>query len=230
MASCRSWLGRHVRKRFPHELAPRLDSSDLVQEVQARAAARLDCFHGTSLGEFRAFLLGILRRVVLRERRHAGQGRRDWRREMPLGSPRGSAPELSATATAIPERLGREEECQRLSLAAGWCRHEDRAIIRMHLAEGRSHEEIAAEEGEKAATIRQRYCRAVRRVRAALDLLDAMTESGLTTLQQDVIGLHRCQGADPGRIAGQLRLPEGLVQRWIADARPWLRAGPKDQP
>ena len=93
-------------------------------------------------------------------------------------------------------------------------------MIAKHLYEARSHDEIAAELGVGTIAARQRYCRAVRRVGQAMQLLELMTRHGLDGTQQDVIGLHRFQGADWPSIADRLHLPQGLVARWIADAKP----------
>jgi RNA polymerase sigma-70 factor (ECF subfamily) len=230
MASCRPWLQVQARRRLPRGLARKQDDSDLVQEVQYLAAAQFAEFQGRSPGEFRAWLTGILARRVFRALRFWGEQRRDRKREEPICPARGGPEEPADSTASIPEQVSQEEECQRLNLAASWCRQDDRAVISLHLFEGRSHDEIAAEWGVAAATVRQRYCRAVRRVGAALRLLDLMTQQGLSSLQQDVIGLHRFQGADPGRIADWLQLPEELVARWIAGAKPLLTAIAKDEP
>jgi hypothetical protein len=59
-------------------------------------------------------------------------------------------------------------------------------------------------------------------------LLGLMTRRGLGALQQDVIGVHRFQGAGPRQIADLLQLPEDPVARRIAEARPLFRAIAKD--
>jgi RNA polymerase sigma factor (sigma-70 family) len=230
MASCRPWLRQRVSARLPRELARKQDGSDLVQECQTLAAARFAQFRGQSLGDFRAWMAGILDRRLIQALRFWGERRRDRRREEPL-TPAWGAPEVVAeSATSILERLSRDEECERLRLAASWCREEDVAVISLHLFEGRSHDEIAAELGIAAAAARQRYCRAVRRVGEAMRLLEQMTRRGIDATRQDVLGLHRFQGADPGRIAERLRLPRELVARWIEDAQPLFRAIAGDGP
>ena len=103
-------------------------------------------------------------------------------------------------------------------------------MISLHLFEGRGHDEIAGQLGITTATARQRYCRAVRRVGEAVRLMDLMTERGIEGPRQDVIGLHRFQGADPAEIAERLRLPMALVERWIAQARPLFGMITRDQP
>jgi DNA-directed RNA polymerase specialized sigma24 family protein len=97
-------------------------------------------------------------------------------------------------------------------------------VISRHLFEGLGHDEIAAELEISVIAARQRYCRAIRRVREALRLLEAMTRLGWGGLRQDVVGLHRFQGADPAEIAGRLQVPEELAARWIAEAEPLFGA------
>jgi RNA polymerase sigma factor (sigma-70 family) len=208
----------------------KVDASDLVQKVQYRAAAQFSKFRGRSIGEFRAWMSGILDRQVFRQVRFWGEPRRDRTREEPLSPAWGERGEPAGSSTSILDRLAHEEECERLRLAASWCREDDMAIISRHLFDGRSHEEIADELGIAHAAVRQRHCRAVRRVGEAMRLLDLMTRRGLGTLQQDVIGIHRFQGAAPGQIADRLGLPEKLVARWVTEARPLFRAVAKDRP
>jgi RNA polymerase sigma-70 factor (ECF subfamily) len=231
MASHRPWLWAHVRKRLPRDLDRKADASDLVQEIQYRAAAQFSEFQGRTFVEFRAWMTGILKRQVSRAMRFWGEKRRDRRRESPGLDPTTSWQQaFDQVSTPILDRLSHEEDCERLYVAASWCRKEDLAIISEHLYEGRSHEEIAAELGIAPAAVRQRYSRAIRRAGEALRLLTLMTRRGLTALQQDVIGLHRFQGADPVQIARRLQLPEELVVRWIAEAKPLFRAIAKDGP
>lgn len=230
MGSCRPWLRQRVEMRLPRELVRKQDGSDLVQECQHHAAAQFARFKGRTVGEFHAWIGGILDRRVLRAMRFWGEKRRDRRREEPLSPAWSERAEPAETSTSILDRLSREEEIDRLRLAASWCREQDMVVISRHLFEGRSHEEIAAELGIEPAAVRKRYCRAVRRVGEAVQLLELMTRHGLGTLQQDVIGVHRFQGAGPGQIADRLQLPEELVARWIAEARPLFRANAEDGP
>jgi RNA polymerase sigma-70 factor (ECF subfamily) len=224
MASCRPWLRRRVRLKFPRGLARKEDASDLVQECQSLAAASFAQFRGGSPAEFRAWLAGILDRRILQAIRFWGAGRRDRRREQPVAAAASSVWELEGSSTTILERLCRWEECDRLKLAASWCRDDDIELISQHLFVGRSHEEIAQELGVASATVRQRYCRAVRRVGEAMQLLDLMTRNGFGGTRQDVIGLHRFRGEHPDEISTRLRLPKTLVARWIVEAKPLLHA------
>src|SRR5206468_3871801 len=149
---------------LPRGLARKQDASDVVQEVQYRAAAQIGAFQGRSLGEFRAWLAGILDRRVLRALRFWNEKRRDRNREEPLSPSWSARGELAASASSILGRLSQAEERERVEVAQSWCREEDRAVIALHLHEGRSHDEIAAELGITAAAARQRFSRALRRV------------------------------------------------------------------
>jgi RNA polymerase sigma factor (sigma-70 family) len=216
---------------MPRELARKQDGSDLVQECQYLAAARFGAFAGRDVGDFRAWLAGILDRRLRRALRFWGERRRDRRREQPLQPAwsDGAGREPAATATSVLDRLSRDEQCERLRLAASWCRPDDWAVISQHLFEGRGHGEIAAELNIAVVAVRQRFCRAVRRVGEAMRLLERMTRLGWGALRQDVVGVHRFQGADTAELAGRLQVPEELAARWIADARPLLRAMAREE-
>lgn len=228
MVSCRPWLRHRAGARLPRELASKQDGSDFVQECQYLAAARFSRFQGRTMGEFRAWLAGILDRRVLRALRYWGERRRDRRREEPLDPGWSERGQPAGSSTSILDRLCLDEEYDRLRLAASWCRDEDRTVIALHLFEGRSHEEIAAALGVEPAAARQRFCRAVRRVGEAMDLIELMTLRGLGQLQQDVVGVHRFRGVTPAQIADRLRLPPHLVAGWIAEAKPLFRTNSKD--
>jgi RNA polymerase sigma-70 factor, ECF subfamily len=228
MAACRPGLRRRAGKQLSRELDRKEDASDLVQKVLLRATIQFDGFKGQSIGEFYTWLSRIQDKLVLKLLRHWHNQRRNVGQEKPVSPAWNDQREFAASSTWVPDRLARKEECDRLILAASWCREEDRAVIFLHLFEGQSHEEIAADLGIAPAAVRQRYCRAVRRVRAAMQLLDLMTRRGFRIDQQDAIGVHRFQGADPGQIAQRLEVPEGLVARWIAEAQPLFRAIAKD--
>jgi DNA-directed RNA polymerase specialized sigma24 family protein len=158
-----------------------------------------------------------------------GRRRRDRRRERPpvrvertLSPARGegAGPEPAAAATSAPGGHLQDEQCERLRIAVSWCRPGELAVISWHLRDGRGYGEIAAELGITDAAARRRFRRAVRRVGEALSLLERMTRLGWGALRQDVVGMHRFQGAEPAEIAERLQVPEALVVRWIAEARP----------
>jgi RNA polymerase sigma-70 factor, ECF subfamily len=228
MAACRPGLRRRAREQLPRALDRKEDASDLVQKVLHRATIQVDRFKGRSIGEFYGWLARMQDKQVLKLLRRWLTQRRDMNREKTLNPACSDQRELAVASMPILDRLSHNEECDRLRLAASWCRAEDTAVISQHLFEGRSHDEIAAELGVTPAAVRQRYCRAIRRVGEAVQLLEVMTRLGMSNLQQDVIGVHRFQGADPRQIACRLQLQEELVARWIAEAQPVFHAISKD--
>ncbi len=138
--------------------------------------------------------------------------------------------EPAACTTSSLCRLVLKEECEQLMVAAGWCREEVRVVISLHLFEGRSHEEIAAEWNVSSDAIRQRFCRAVRCIRKATRLHTLMTEYGMTGPQQDAVGIHRFRHLDAATIATSLELPEWLVEFWIDEARPLIHELDEEKP
>jgi RNA polymerase sigma factor (sigma-70 family) len=222
IASCRSWLRALARSGMPCEQEQERDASDLVRECQRVAAVRFDEFAGSDLGGFRTWMARILDRCLMRsmrsrrDRRHGvspPSTRREWTRREP------AAPAASGFC-----RLSQAEQCERLRLAASWCRADDMAVISMHLFEGRGHDEIAAELEITVAAARRRSCGALRRMSEALGLLERMIRLGWGALRQDVVGLHRFRGAGPAEIAARLQVPNELAARWIAEAGPLLRS------
>jgi RNA polymerase sigma-70 factor (ECF subfamily) len=228
LEACRPWLLGRARARLPRKLAPKDDASDLVQRVLLRATTEIDRFRGQGLGQFHAWLARMLDTQMLKRLRHWRQQRRNVSREELLNPAFSAQGELAAASTSVSDRLVREEELEQLRLAASWCREQDRTVIFLHFFEGRSHKEIADRLGIAPAAVRQRHNRVVRRLRAAMHLLNLMNRRGLSTVQQDVIGLHQFQGADSRQIAHRLRLPEDLVAQWTAEAQPFLRSVAED--
>ena len=112
---------------------------------------------------------------------------------------------------------------EQLMVAAAWCREEDWDVVVQHLFADRSYEEIAAEQGVTCAAVRKRLSRAIHHLGEASRLQALMTRHGLPTLQQEVIGIHRCRKAGAATIADLLQLPERRVALWIDEARPLLR-------
>ncbi len=216
------WLNRAERK-LPRSLARKLDPEDLVQECYIEAAARFGEFRGQSLAEFCAWMRSIFDHKTLHHVRHWQRKKRDRKREESLPAT-GGVPDVPAgSTTSILGRLRREEDLDQLKVAAGWCRQEDRDVIWLHLYEDHSHEQIAAELGVSCDAVRQRFSRAIRRLREALRLHALMTERGIPPLKQDVIGIHQFQGVDSTTIADRLQLPEPLVVRSLEEARPLIR-------
>ena len=151
------------------------------------------------------------------------QQKRDRKREQPAAPDGGGPLEPVGSTMSILDKLGQQEECERLMVAAGWCREEDWAVICRHFLEGLSHEELAALWDLSSEAVRKRSSRAIRRVREAGRLQSLMARCEIPGPKQDVIGIHVFQNADAATIAERLLLPQQLVVRWIAEAKPLIR-------
>ena len=219
MASCRAWL----RRKAEAGLARKQDASDVVQECQLAGAAQFGEFKGHKLVEFHNWMGAILKNLILHQHRYWGQKKRDRKREQSPSPERCGLDEPAGSTTSILHQLAREEQWEQLMIAAGWCREEDWAVIFLHLYEDQSHTEIAAVLDVSSATVRQRYKRAVRSLGEAMKWQELMTRRGIDGLQQEIIGLHHFQKADPPTIAERLELSQQLVADWIAEAKPLIR-------
>ncbi len=186
-------------------------------------AAQFGDFKGNNLAEFRKWMGGILKNLILHQQRFWAQQKRDRKREQPAAPDGGGPLEPVGSTMSILDKLAQQEECERLMVAAGWCREEDWAVICRHFLEGLSHEELAALWDLSSEAVRKRSSRAIRRVGDATRLQTLMTRYQIPGPQQDAIGIHLFQGADAATIAERLLLPLQLVARWITEAKPLLR-------
>jgi RNA polymerase sigma factor (sigma-70 family) len=226
LTSCRARLLRKA-KAVP---GWKQDASDLVQECLFLATARIGQFKGLSPAEFRAWMGKILDHGILHHQRHWGRKKRDRQRQVPLASSGTEPDEPAASATSILSRLARQDEWEQLMVAVGWCPEEEQEVIRMHLWEERSHEEIATELDVSAGAVRKRFSRAIRRLGHGLRLQELMTWRGFSPIKQDAIGIHQLQHVDARAIAGRLQLEDRLVALWLADARPLIRELEEEKP
>jgi RNA polymerase sigma-70 factor (subfamily 1) len=231
LVAVRPWLRRRVHVQLPQGMAQKQDASDLVQECQAIVTAQIGSFRGRDVRDFRAWINRILQNRILRSLRFWREKRRNFKREVPLNpTTRQGEVEGLAPATMSPsEQLSLEEDRERLLLALSWCREEDHAVISLHLIEGRSHDEIGAELGLSIDAVRQRYSRAIRRLREGVKLMDLLAEHRINGPQQEAIVLHHIRGEHPKQIGARLRLPQELVTRWIAEADPLRRNSQEDR-
>jgi RNA polymerase sigma-70 factor (subfamily 1) len=158
---------RIVRLRLPRELRPKLDSVDLVQDVLLGALGGLADFTYRDEGDFLRWLSRIAENEV---RDHIDKwfaGKRDIRRERPLGTDSsttgracGQAPGLvqTTTPTAI---LARREELDKLERAIDELKPEYREVIVLTRIEGLSYQEAASRIGRGPEAVRKLLCRAI---------------------------------------------------------------------
>jgi RNA polymerase sigma-70 factor (subfamily 1) len=180
----RACLHRAIARRLGGMLRPRIDPSDVVQDVQLAALSRLTEYMGRRPMPFRVWLFQSAIERVSKLRRHAVAARRDIGRERPLSlldssSPNPARPIRSASPTPSQEAAARYA-ATRLHAALGRLPEPDRALLNMRAFDGLSYEEAGSRLGIEAAAARKRYGRALLRLRALL-LVEGLTESHLCT-------------------------------------------------
>jgi RNA polymerase sigma-70 factor (ECF subfamily) len=172
----RGRLRKMVACRLDRRLAPRIDPSDVVQEVLVQASRKLDRY----LTERPLPLFPWLRRMaeehlVVLHRRHVQAQRRSVRREEPglLALPDESlahlAGRLVTSATSPSQRLLRKEQRQRVQQALHQLSERDREVLVLRHLEELSVAETAEVLGIGLGAVKARHVRALERLRALLD-------------------------------------------------------------
>lgn len=175
----RAALVRLVSLRLDPGVRRRVDASDVVQDVLAEAARRLADYLREPAAPFHLWLRQMARdRMVDAYRRHRAAARRSLDREQPLAAP--ELDDRSALDLAAQLRDHRE-----LTPAAAAVRHEldrrfaeavdalddlDREVILMRHFEHLTNQEVARSLGLSEPAAGMRYLRAMRRLRARLDV------------------------------------------------------------
>lgn len=173
----RDTVRRYVAARFDAGLRKRLDPSDVVQEVMAEAARRLDDYAADPKLPFSLWLRRIAQdRLADAVRRHRGAERRSVEREETAG--RGgpgsatSAYDLSrriAAAGLTPAAaLLRRELLENFQAALARLEPDDREIVLMRHAERLTNQEAAALLGLSEPAAAMRHLRALRKLKPLL--------------------------------------------------------------
>jgi RNA polymerase sigma-70 factor (ECF subfamily) len=178
-------LGRHrepVRRmidlRLDPAIAPRVDASDIVQEVLLEASRRLSEYLNESPSPAMPFHLWLrhiaLDHIIDAHRRHRQAKRRTVDREQALHSARADDSSMEQIAALIDRELTPASAALRLEMqrhfqqAIATLPDDDRDIILMRHFEQLSNQEVATTLGLSEAAASMRYLRALRRLRAVL--------------------------------------------------------------
>jgi RNA polymerase sigma-70 factor (ECF subfamily) len=159
-----------IAARLDHRLGARLDRSDVVQEVLLDAYERLDDYLQRRPMPFGTWLRKTAYERLLKVRRHHHRSRRDVERE--VGWPDDSSllvvRSLLQSAPTPSRHLQEQELAQRARQALGQLSEVDREILLMRVAEGLPYEEVGRLLDIEPPAARQRYGRALLRLRKAL--------------------------------------------------------------
>jgi RNA polymerase sigma-70 factor, ECF subfamily len=167
-------LRRMVAARLDRRLAPRVDASDVVQEVLVEADRRLDGYLREQPIPFFAWLRQIAGdRIVDAHRLHVAAKKRSVTREdagleLPDESSFALARCLFADDTSPSNRLIRQESQEEIRKAIDALPHKDREVLVMRHLEQLSTAEIAAALGITEGAVKVRLLRALVRLRGQL--------------------------------------------------------------
>jgi RNA polymerase sigma-70 factor (ECF subfamily) len=163
---------RHlITLRLDERLKTRLDASDIVQETQMVAFRRFQEFMDRRPMPFRLWLRKLAQQQVYHaQRNHINRRRRSLlREEGPLNRSSMLVARGLLTDRSTPiDKLARRELQRRVAGAVAALADRDREIVVMRNAEGLTFEEIAQVLDIEAPTVRQRYGRALFKLRAKL--------------------------------------------------------------
>jgi len=156
-----------MRLRMGKELRSKLESMDITQDALLCALGSLESFTYKNEGDFLRWL-SVIAENRLRDnldRLHADK--RDIRREVQLGEPRGNTeskiniPPLAIDATTPSVIMSREEELERLEKAIDKLKPEYREVIVLTKVEGLSYKETADKLGKTSEAVRKLIPRAM---------------------------------------------------------------------
>ena len=167
LSPLRVQLLRFVELRLDRPLRARLDASDIVQESFIEAQRRLADFDDRRPMPFRIWLLKLTAERLAKARvKHLVRQRRAAGREVPL-------PERSSMALAAQlahhstpsEHAIRIERKKAVAEQVSRLKESQREILMLRHVDGLNYEEIGLMLAINAATARQRYVRALMRLR-----------------------------------------------------------------
>ncbi|WP_169978552.1 sigma-70 family RNA polymerase sigma factor [Tautonia rosea] len=174
LESMRAELVRIARRGLPPLLRAKVGASDIVQQAMVDTVRQLDQFRGRTRGQWRAWILVILRnRLAMVRRSYLDVEKRRVDREVPLGEPDPAGgdlpPELVHPSSSPASKAMRAELEAILLEVLDRLPVSDRDLVRWHHEERQTFEQIADRLGISAEAARKRWGRAMIRLREALE-------------------------------------------------------------
>lgn len=162
LESCRRFLLAVANAGLPADLQAKGGASDLVQETMAAAHRSRHQFHGSSLGELRAWLRAILGNELAMFRRHYYlTAARDARREVSLVAAEGT----QSGAEQPVAHLSRAERNRAVAVALARLPDPSRLVVTLRSGEGLAFAEIGARIGRSEEAARKLWVRALEQLR-----------------------------------------------------------------
>ena len=161
-------LQRLITSRLNKVLLPRLDASDIVQEVFIRARKRLDDYLASPRIHPIVWLRVLCRDLIAETARKQCRDKRNPAREIPLYDNELLVERFAGSTTSAGTTLAKAELANRVAEAISELRETDREIIEMRHSEGMSFQEIANQLEMKMEAAKKRYYRAINRISDSL--------------------------------------------------------------
>jgi RNA polymerase sigma-70 factor (ECF subfamily) len=172
----RNALHRLIQLRLDQRIRPRVDVSDVVQDVLVEANRRLKEYLDDPVMAFHLWIRQIAKdRIIDAHRRHRVSAKRSIDREQrlgPTGDDQSSARLVAQLSDGqlTPATAATQQELTRLvEQAIGRLSEQDGEIVVMRHYEQLSNSEVAQVLGLTEPAASMRYLRAIRRLRALLD-------------------------------------------------------------
>ncbi|HEV3202751.1 MAG TPA: sigma-70 family RNA polymerase sigma factor [Gemmataceae bacterium] len=173
LAHHREPMRRMIDMRVDPAIAPRVDASDIIQEVLLEASCRLQDYLKDPAMPFHLWLRHIAQdHIIDAHRRHRQAQRRSVDREQSLKAAWSDRSSVELIGNLIDRELTpataamKQEMEKRFQAVLADLEDDDREIILMRHFEKLSNQEVATALGLTEAAASMRYLRAVRRLRA----------------------------------------------------------------
>ncbi len=168
-----------VRARLGGELRQKVESWDIVQDAMLASLKNIPTFNHEGEGAFLNWLAKVVENRIRDQMDHFRAGKRDHRREVPLGGP--GSPD-SFLPLDIPDKSGvpspsqilvLNEDLARLERAMDQLPQESRELIVAVKIEGQTYQEIAEALGKSPDAVRMQVNRAIAALTKAFQELGA---------------------------------------------------------
>ena len=184
LARHRAAVEHMIRLRLDRAIAPRVDASDIVQEVLLEASQRLGDYLRQPTMPFHLWLRHIARdHIIDAHRRHRKAQRRSVDREQHLRPAAADQSSFELASAFVDHALTPATEALRREMAGRFqellaiLSEEDREVLLMRHFEQLSNQEVAQALGLTEPAAAMRHLRALRRMKALLAPGDNSPES-----------------------------------------------------
>jgi RNA polymerase sigma-70 factor, ECF subfamily len=171
----RAFVESQVRNRLGSLLRRSVDTQDIVQETMLHALKNAPRFVLSDRKQFRGLLTRMVENRLRSSSAHQQRQKRDQRRESPFGPTDAEPLDLDrpSAVTDPGDAACRDDVRSWVRLALELLDADDRDVLVMRDYQELSFDQIAAETGEAADTLRMRHQRALPKLARALARLKA---------------------------------------------------------